>query len=661
MAGGVEASQEGGTVRGSLQDIPAQASPPREESPTCPGQHPPAPPSETSDTSISPPDGGWGWAVVFASFMIHIIADGITYSFGVFLVTLMGPQGFNDDNRGAASLIPSILVGVTLGSGPIASYFTNRHGCRPVTIAGAVLAAAGLALSTLASSIAVLYFTVGILTGLGFGLIYLPAIVSVSIYFEKRRAFATGIAVCGSGLGTFIMAPVTKGLITYLGWKGAMLVTACLVLGVVVFGCLMRPLQSRPRKEEEGSKEEKQQLQVSVPALPANGNCHNGSGPPPELLLNGGTITPMKPFSQQVGVGDGYQDVARMAMSHPAFLDQAERPQVHFGSVAQFKGEKSKLAPHSQGRSQVMGRKDIFYSGSLLNIPEYKQDPARYRRSMLDCKEVEEESEAEGQTSLCCGKLDPGKAKILHKMMDFSLFRDPIFMMYATSNFLTSIGFNVPYVYTVDRAVLWWNEEEGCDGFSNSTVIEAGPGTEVPEACAGLGERAAFLLSVIGIANTVARLILGWLSDRAWINRLYLYNSCLVICGVSMGLSVYCRSYPLQALYCAIFGITSGAYVGLTSVVLVDLLGLDKLTNAFGLLLLFQGIASVLGPPIIGALYDHNNDYDAGFWLAGTMIFLSGAMLFLIPVIQRRLETRRPEFRITSGKGEDDLLTEDSP
>jgi hypothetical protein len=31
------------------------------------------------------------------------------------------------------------------------------------------------------------------------------------MYFEKKRAFATGIAVCGSGLGTFIMAPVTKG------------------------------------------------------------------------------------------------------------------------------------------------------------------------------------------------------------------------------------------------------------------------------------------------------------------------------------------------------------------------------------------------------------------------------------------------------------------
>jgi len=184
-------------------EVPVKASPPREK--------PPPPPKEETDSiskAAPPPDGGWGWVVVFASFMIHIIADGITYSFGVFLVELIDKF---DADRGAASLIPSILVGITLGSGPIASYFTNRYGCRAVTIAGAILAAAGLALSCAANSIVVLYFTVGVLTGLGFGLIYLPAIVSVSIYFEKKRAFATGIAVCGSGLGTFIMSPVTKG------------------------------------------------------------------------------------------------------------------------------------------------------------------------------------------------------------------------------------------------------------------------------------------------------------------------------------------------------------------------------------------------------------------------------------------------------------------
>ena len=67
-----------------------------------------------------------------------------------------------------------------------------------------------------------------------------------------------------------------------------------------------------------------------------------------------------------------------------------------------------------------------------------------------------------------------------------------------------------------------------------------------------------------------------------------------------MALSNLWGDYTAQAFFCAVFGITSGAYVGLTSVVLVDLLGLDNLTNAFGLLLLWQGIASVIGPPFIG-------------------------------------------------------------
>lgn len=99
----------------------------------------------------------------------------------------------------------------------------------------------------------------------------------------------------------------------------------------------------------------------------------------------------------------------------------------------------------------------------------------------------------------------------------------------------------------------------------------------------------------------------------------------------------------------------------MTSVVLVDLLGLDKLTNAFGLLLLFQGIASVIGPPIIGepsrkcnpklrrstvsrfsgALYDAIGNYESGFYFAGTMIFISGVMLFVLPWMEKKKKERR--------------------
>lgn len=49
--------------------------------------------------------------------------------------------------------------------------------------------------------------------GAGFGLIYLPSIVTVGYYFEKKRSIATGIAVAGSGVGTFVLPPLCIVLI----------------------------------------------------------------------------------------------------------------------------------------------------------------------------------------------------------------------------------------------------------------------------------------------------------------------------------------------------------------------------------------------------------------------------------------------------------------
>ena len=79
---------------------------------------------------------------------------------------------------------------------------------RPVCITGAVVSCLGLALSTLSTNVAVLMLTYGLVGGFGLGLVYLPAVVAVNYYFERRRALAAGIAVCGSGVGTFLFAPL---------------------------------------------------------------------------------------------------------------------------------------------------------------------------------------------------------------------------------------------------------------------------------------------------------------------------------------------------------------------------------------------------------------------------------------------------------------------
>lgn len=57
-----------------------------------------------------PPDGGWGWVVVFASFMIHVIADGVTYTFGIFYVEFLE---YYKESKGTTAWVASIMVGTT--------------------------------------------------------------------------------------------------------------------------------------------------------------------------------------------------------------------------------------------------------------------------------------------------------------------------------------------------------------------------------------------------------------------------------------------------------------------------------------------------------------------------------------------------------------------
>ena len=84
--------------------------------------------------------------------------------------------------------------------------------------------------------------------GLGIGLMFLPAVIAVSCYFERRRAFATGVAVCGAGVGCFIFAPAGNLMLQVLDWKNSMLIIAAITAHGAVFGMLFRPLPRRTAK-----------------------------------------------------------------------------------------------------------------------------------------------------------------------------------------------------------------------------------------------------------------------------------------------------------------------------------------------------------------------------------------------------------------------------
>ena len=117
------------------------------------------------------------------------ISDGIAFSYGILLIPLL--QSF-DSNRSIISNGGSLMFGFYLLSSPISGVLINKFGCRLVCILGCFLGALGICLSALSPNVTSLMITYGVIGGYGLGTMYLPSMVVISDYFDKKRGLATG-------------------------------------------------------------------------------------------------------------------------------------------------------------------------------------------------------------------------------------------------------------------------------------------------------------------------------------------------------------------------------------------------------------------------------------------------------------------------------------
>lgn len=196
-----------------------------------------------------PPDGGFGWVVVFAAMLCNLVCDGTLFAFGAMKMYLQ--ESFQCSDM-LILMVGSVPCGVYLLVGPIVSGLANRYGCRPIIIIGSIGAAACMALSTLSPNVWAMMIIYGIFGGVFFGMVYLPSVVMVSFYFDKKRVIANGFVTAGTGIGALSFGPLADFLMRKLGWKQGMFIFAGIMLTCILFGAIMRPLKPQrvPIKRE---------------------------------------------------------------------------------------------------------------------------------------------------------------------------------------------------------------------------------------------------------------------------------------------------------------------------------------------------------------------------------------------------------------------------
>lgn len=218
-------------------------------------------------------------------------------------------------------------------------------------------------------------------------------------------------------------------------------------------------------------------------------------------------------------------------------------------------------------------------------LPQYRRDVC-YRRSLLKAGFLLQH----GQSASCpdifvhskqkesARTIDRFRAAFAGMMnnirdnVDFSIFRSPLFILFCLHSMFLYLSYDIPYVYIPDHAETLNVDEH----------------------------YASLLISIIGIASTVGQILMGYIGDQSCINRLLFYIAMTCIAGIATITVPLLRSFGMLAAYCAVYGFFMSANFSLTTIIVVELLGMDQLTNAYGFVTMAEGLANVFGPPLAG-------------------------------------------------------------
>ncbi|KAJ8321166.1 hypothetical protein KUTeg_001291 [Tegillarca granosa] len=114
--------------------------------------------------------------------------------------------------------------------------------------------------------------------------------------------------------------------------------------------------------------------------------------------------------------------------------------------------------------------------------------------------------------------------------------------------------------------------------------------------------QAASQLSFTGMLGTISRIASGIILDVKHIKpyRIVVYNGLMNLTSVSCVLIPRLSTFTQLSVSSAVYGVFTGSFLSQNSLVVIDVLGLDKLSTSYGIIMCFQGIGALCGPSIAG-------------------------------------------------------------
>ena len=179
----------------------------------------------------------YGWIIVFAAIFLVFLDGLLLYSFGVLLPSI---QAKFEMSKAAVNSIFAIRCIVFAFSMIIFGKLIDKHRPEKVIFLGGLITALGLFLTAYSDTKLTLFLNYGVLTGLGDGAFYVPAVAVVQRWFNKRRDFAVGLVTAGVPISGLIINPLSAWILSVSSLETTLMSLAGITLIFLLPAFLMK-------------------------------------------------------------------------------------------------------------------------------------------------------------------------------------------------------------------------------------------------------------------------------------------------------------------------------------------------------------------------------------------------------------------------------------
>jgi len=172
------------------------------------------------------------WPVLVGGGLLNV-ALGTYYAWSVFVPALEREFGWT---RTQTSLVPTIDMVLLASTFLLAGVIQSRLGPRPIATIGGVMFSSGLLLASFTQSLSTLYWTWGVMVGIGLGFGYLTPITVGSKWFPDHRGLVNGLAIGIFAAGSGVFGPIAGVLIEKVGWRTTFQILAALFFVFTLVG-----------------------------------------------------------------------------------------------------------------------------------------------------------------------------------------------------------------------------------------------------------------------------------------------------------------------------------------------------------------------------------------------------------------------------------------